>query len=186
MKNFTKEEILLATQETLSMTAAARKLGVRYSTFKRYAEKYNLFAPNPSGKGRTKFKIREDIFIVGKYQPSGVLFRRLICERERKCECCGIQKWRGASIKLEIHHKNGVNTDNRRENLQLLCPNCHSFTDTWRSNSKTKALKVSDLELQKALREEPNIRRALIKVGLSPKGANYNRAYQLLSKLTSA
>lgn len=186
MKNFTEEEIKASINGTYSMTSAAKKLGIRYDTFKKYAEKYNLFNPNPSGKGLTKFKVREDIFIKGKHQPSGVLLRRLKCEREWKCECCNISEWRGVVVKLEIHHKNGINTDNQKKNLQLLCPNCHSITNTWRSSSKSKLIKVSDLELKKALQEESNIRKALIKVGLSPKGGNYNRAYQLLSELLSA
>ena len=48
------------------------------------------------------------------------------------CVGCGIgPEWRGRPITLEIDHINGDITDNRRENLQVLCPNCHAITATY-------------------------------------------------------
>lgn len=48
-----------------------------------------------------------------------------------RCEHCGISDWKGRRIALELHHRNGNGRDNRLENLTLLCPNCHSQTDSW-------------------------------------------------------
>jgi 5-methylcytosine-specific restriction endonuclease McrA len=48
-----------------------------------------------------------------------------------RCEICGISAWRGAPLSLALHHVNGDGRDNRLENLQLLCPNCHSQTDNF-------------------------------------------------------
>lgn len=48
-----------------------------------------------------------------------------------RCQECGLGKWRGLPIALELHHINGRGQDNRLENLKLLCPNCHSQTDSW-------------------------------------------------------
>ena len=43
-------------------------------------------------------------------------------------------------IPLELHHVNGDNRDNRLENLQLLCPNCHALTNTYRGkNNKSRS-----------------------------------------------
>lgn len=56
--------------------------------------------------------------------------------KERVCEECGTgELWNRKSITLELHHRNGNRKDNRLENLQILCPNCHSQTDTYRSKN---------------------------------------------------
>ena len=47
------------------------------------------------------------------------------------CAVCGINQWQGRPLVLELDHINGVSDDHRLENLRLLCPNCHSQTDTY-------------------------------------------------------
>jgi 5-methylcytosine-specific restriction endonuclease McrA len=55
--------------------------------------------------------------------------------KEHKCEHCGKTEWLGYSIPLELHHINGIHTDNRIENLRVLCPNCHALTDNYRGKN---------------------------------------------------
>ena len=57
---------------------------------------------------------------------------------EAKCygEGCGLTEWRGRPISLQLDHINGDNLDHRIENLRLLCPNCHSQTDTFAGKNK--------------------------------------------------
>ena len=103
---------------------------------------------------------------------------------ELRCHKCGLTEWQGEKIPLELHHKNGISTDNRLENLEFLCLNCHAITDSFRGkNINSGKIKVSKEELKKALQETNSIREALIKVGLAPKGGNYSRAYKILSEI---
>jgi DNA-binding CsgD family transcriptional regulator len=55
------------------------------------------------------------------------------------CAECGITTWRGRALALELHHINGDGKDNRLENLTLLCPNCHSQTDSWGGRNSQRA-----------------------------------------------
>jgi len=52
------------------------------------------------------------------------------------CECCGISEWNGNSITLEVDHIDGQSTNNDVNNLRLICPNCHSQTDTYKNRNK--------------------------------------------------
>jgi hypothetical protein len=54
------------------------------------------------------------------------------------CATCGATEWLGRPLSLQLHHRNGDPDDNRLENLQLLCPNCHSLTDNWGGRNKRR------------------------------------------------
>ena len=91
--------------------------------------------------GKTYVKNKEDIFKENsKYTNASGLRKKLILLgfKEEKCECCGLTEWNGLPITLQVHHINGVHTDNRLENLQILCPNCHSQTDTYAGKNANK------------------------------------------------
>lgn len=111
------------------------------------------------------------------------LKKRIVLEQDHKCNKCGIDSWNGRPITLELEHKDGNNQNNIRENLECLCPNCHSQTDTWRGkNKKDKKLRISDEKIIKSILETKNIRQTLLSVGLSPKGGNYKRVHELVKK----
>lgn len=81
------------------------------------------------------------------------LKQRLIEEEifEYKCSECGITEWNGKTISLQLDHINGVSDDNRLENLRLLCPNCHSQTDTFsgKRNKKINLCEDCGVEINK-------------------------------------
>ena len=106
----------------------------------------------------------------------------LISRRSHKCECCNLSTWLDKPITLELEHTDGNNRNNVIDNLKLLCPNCHSQTDTWRGrNINSGKIKVTDEQMINALNKTKTIRQALIMVGLSPKGANYDRCNEMIS-----
>lgn len=55
-----------------------------------------------------------------------------------KCAICGTVEWQGKTLSLELDHINGINNDNRLENLRFLCPNCHSQTTTYGSRNQQR------------------------------------------------
>lgn len=113
---------------------------------------------------------------------------RLISEQQGKCADCGLSEWKSQPISLELDHKDGNTDNNSRENLWMICPNCHSTTDTWRGRNKPRLNgenKVDDDTLIVALQTHSTIRKALLSVGLAAKGGNYNRAKEL-KKLINA
>jgi predicted HNH restriction endonuclease len=141
MRKETKEDLLKAIESTKSMQSAARHLKMSYDVFRRLAQHYGVFDPNPSGKGTSKpktFKTEEDVFRQFNYNVSRFTIKNwLLKEKEYRCEECGLDEWQGKHLVLELEHINGDRKDNRKQNLKLLCPNCHSQTKTFRKRKRS-------------------------------------------------
>lgn len=98
---------------------------------------YNGHAHN---KGKNYIVIPNDDFFIKSdkkrnyWNIRNALFKRGL--KEKKCEKCGLYKWMGKEIPVEIHHKDGDKCNNELNNLEVLCPNCHYFTDTYKSKNR--------------------------------------------------
>ena len=107
--------------------------------------------------------------------------KRLFYEQEGKCNKCGITEWLGKPITLELEHKDGNHYNNERNNLELLCPNCHSQTPTFRGkNINGFGKRYSDEKMLEAFIKEMTIHKALKSLGLANKGRNYDRMKKIL------
>lgn len=63
--------------------------------------------------------------------------RRYVIERDGyKCSVCDISDWNNIQIVLEIEHKDGNASNNKYDNLCLICPNCHSQTSTYKGKNR--------------------------------------------------
>lgn len=97
---------------------------------------------NPKGNHRTS-KLRQSLndYLENSKSPQTNKIRRKILEEKVKphqCECCKNTEWLGNPIPLELHHVDGNKKNNSLDNLQLLCPNCHAFTDNYRGKNVGK------------------------------------------------
>lgn len=144
--NLTREKILEALSvHPLSMLKASQYLGVTYTSFVRYARSENLYSPNPGGKGVSKKWIeKKDLsyyLVEGKFCNTSRLKERLYAEglKTEQCEECGINPiWNGKILVMHLDHIDGDSSNNLLENLRILCPNCHSQTETYCRGQRKK------------------------------------------------
>ena len=133
------EQVIKACQTEPTMAKARAKVDIPFSTFKRIAVRLGVYNPNQSGKGikKGKFALDDSLNNIAPIR-SQYLKMELVNAglKEWKCECCGISEWNNQRLVLELDHKDGNNKNNNLDNLQMLCPNCHSQTPTFRGRKQ--------------------------------------------------
>lgn len=119
----------------------ARVLNIKYVTLNKHFKALGIdYEGNPNRKGLQHLEARKSVYsYLGTERniSASALRIKLINSglKEEKCECCGLSEWMGKKIPLELHHMNNSHYDNRLENLQILCSNCHSIAHKY-SNTK--------------------------------------------------
>ena len=142
MKQINEKDFIKICEESQSMAQASVKLGLHFNTFKKYALKFNCYKTNPSGKGMNKNvkpKIDLNEILDGKH-PQFQTFKlknRLLKQGVIKniCSKCGINEWNNLPLNMELDHIDGNRMNHKLENLRMLCPNCHSQTETYRAKN---------------------------------------------------
>lgn len=154
MKKITEEfknEMIKAIDNSHSMSEASFIMGLHNNTFTKYAKLFDIYKPNQGLKGkrgkRGGTKLIDLLEILdGKHPnyPTGKLKWKLIKAglKENKCEECGICEWNNKPIVCHLDHKDGNRFNHSLLNLKLLCPNCHSQTDTYCGRNKNKFVDI--------------------------------------------
>lgn len=158
-RSYSKKEFLEAWYSSSSISEVLRKIGLNpsggnYRIAKNTREKMGLSTDHMLGQASNsgrKFGPKRPIedylsneFPIQSYRLKLRLFREGIFEKV--CSSCKNTKWMGKPIPLELDHINGVNDDNRLENLRILCPNCHALTETYRGKNQDRAIENKENE----------------------------------------
>jgi hypothetical protein len=214
MKKIDIQELTIATKTSISYAEVLKKLrlkqsGSMQSRIKNEIKNLGLDISHFTGqawcRGKNSYqdkRIRnkyteEFIFKENSEVSNKVVKNRLMSNPsfEHKCELCSIKNWydpfetKIKPVNLELDHINGNERDNRKENLRLICSNCHSFTPTYKGRNINGGIrkgenKISDDVLLEQLKTK-NIRQSLISVGMAASGENYERCKILKKQLTS-
>ncbi|MCT9142535.1 HNH endonuclease [Streptomyces violarus] len=144
----TSGELRVAIAESVSIAEVLRRLGrpdsgTQRTHLRRWIAEEQLTTEHFLGQAHQRGKRRpalarrpEDILVKhdGERRTRTFVLRRALHEMgiPEECADCGIgPEWLGKPMTLEVDHINGDWSDDRLENLRLLCPNCHATTSTW-------------------------------------------------------
>ena len=137
-----ENQIRVWIKQNQSKAFICQKLNCKPSTLNSYLNKMGIkYDGNMGGKGIKSDPKRKSAieYTESTLVKSHVLKLKLIEDglKERKCEICLLSDWQGQEIPLELHHIDGNRFNNKMDNLQILCSNCHSQTPN-NSGKKTK------------------------------------------------
>ena len=73
------------------------------------------------------------------------------------CDVCGLSEWQGLPICIQLDHRNGIGNDHRLENLRMLCPNCHSQTETYAARNRRRKASLDPRSLSGILPDATDV-----------------------------
>lgn len=144
IEKMSKDDIINLLKSCNSIREILLKIGYRktgtylYDKFKNHLKDMGIDIPKYKNlnipSNWKKYDIDEILVEDSKYKSRKTLKDKLLRNglKEYRCEECGNDgTWNGNPLSLHLEHKNGVNNDNRIDNLCFLYPNCHSQTKTY-------------------------------------------------------
>lgn len=182
-QGLTKEQFIQICKESKDVNESLIKTNLHQTTFIKYAKYLECYFPT-FGKGITK-DIAPLKFNLDKWNNDDLIDARRVTIRKWifklkllpiQCNNCKLDKWLDKEIPLELNHINGNGHENRKSNIELLCPNCHALTDTYRGKNVT--LKYGKAEVKpkdKNKQSEYNKTRTLKKDKKPNKWHSYDR-----------
>ena len=162
----TDEQFVELIKNSINISEVLFKLGYSikgnswgFSQVRRRMDDLNLSPSDFKGKSTMLTKNKErnltaEMLLKENCKHNRNCLRRFIINNDLipyRCAICGIDRWNGKTLSLELDHINGINNDNRLENLRFLCPNCHSQTTTYGSRNQQR--NDSKYEISEELRQ---------------------------------
>ena len=134
------EQIKEAYEKYETLHIASSELGMTIVSLWSRAKKIGLAWKDKNYRSVQPTKIPTIEILEGRhpYYQTLKLKKRLIKEgiKENKCDICGITEWNGKLISMQLDHINGDSHNHKLENLRMICPNCHSQTETYCGKNK--------------------------------------------------
>jgi hypothetical protein len=141
-RDYTDDDVINYAKDVKSIAGLLRALGLKvaggnYDSIKRQLHRLKVDTEHWTGSAWSKDEQTKD---WSQYKKCVPLKKILIKERGLVCESCSNTEWMGKPIPIELEHIDGDRTNNAKNNLKLLCCNCHALTPTWRGR-KLKGVK---------------------------------------------
>lgn len=185
-KTYSLEQIKQMVAETRGFNELTLKMGYKKGNtytnnqLREYFQANNIDYSHYNGQawragGQLKDLTDNDFGIISPY----LIKKRLLTEREHRCELCHLDKWLDKDIPLQVHHIDGNKSNNLRLNLLLLCPNCHALTENWcGKNQRT----VTAEEVQEAAKISRSYSEICLRVGWNADANHYAKIKEILGE----
>ena len=161
-RGYSDQDVIENSKQVYSLSALLKSLklkcaGGNFINMKRKLQQLNVDTSHWTGQAWNKDERLKD---WSQYTKNKSIKRHLLKINDHQCSNCLLKIWLDFPIKLELHHINGDRTNNKLENLQLLCSNCHAMTDNYRSKKRNQSIaieKISQISKPK-LKIKPKIK----------------------------